>query len=220
MGFRVVEQDEVDIAGIVQLGGAELAHAEHGEAAPLRGRGGIGQADLACVMRGAQEMRDREAERRLGQRGERARHPLELPDAADIGDRGRQRHLPLGLAQRGGDTVAARGGRGIGESGHGARHHGVGPARGQLAQARGLTQSEVGEIGAVAAEGAQHGAEPGLAREPCGGAAERGETFDQPLAGAGIGGVGPILRKGETGHSAARSARARAAVKGADAIRC
>src|SRR3546814_15909570 len=47
-GLRIEDDDEVDVRGVVQLPGAQLAHAENGDAAAARRIGFVGQADLAA----------------------------------------------------------------------------------------------------------------------------------------------------------------------------
>ena len=100
---RIVEQHEVDIGRIIQFTGAELAHAEDREPAAACRIRRIGQAQFARVVRGAQQVRDGERQRGLGQVAQRAGDALQRPDAADVGDGGGQRDDALGAAHRGGD---------------------------------------------------------------------------------------------------------------------
>ena len=59
----------------------------------------IGRLQLAAPHSVAEEMADRDAERHVGKLGERARHLLDGPNIADIGERDEQRRLGLGAAQ-------------------------------------------------------------------------------------------------------------------------
>ena len=65
---RVVEQHEVHIRRVIQFAGAELAHAEHRESAAAGRVRRIGQAQLARIVRGPQQVRHGEGQRRLGER--------------------------------------------------------------------------------------------------------------------------------------------------------
>ena len=151
---------------------------------PRAGSAGIGQAQLARVVRGAQQMRHRAA-RASPRPGRSARgDALQRPDAADIGDRGGQGDDALGPAQRRGDAVAARRRRRwrpVRCSAARARPA-SGPVGDDGAQRGRLAHRQVGQERAVAAERAQQRRD----RRPRGqarlGAAEFGEALDQPLA--------------------------------------
>ena len=95
-GVAVVEQDQVDVARVVELAGAELAHAEHGEG------GGLGIAADGELAVAGELQQDRIGERIQAARGEgaeRAGHLLERPDPGDVGDGDSERHAALELAQ-------------------------------------------------------------------------------------------------------------------------
>ena len=98
--FPVIEEDKVDIAGIVQLTRAELAHGEDDETALPLGRGGVGGGQLALALGSGEEMARRGGDRGVGEAAERAGDALELPPTGDVGDRDQQRHLALRDAQR------------------------------------------------------------------------------------------------------------------------
>ena len=197
---RIVQQDEVDIAGIVQFARAELAHAKDGETARLFRLLGVGQAQLAAVVGGAQQVRDRGAQSRLGEVGQRLGDADEVPGAADIGDGGDQGDDAFGGAQRARQPGARRR-RGVagGDRRHGPLYRRLGPGLHAQAQRRRLAHDEVGQVGAVAAQAAQHGTGGPIAGEPRLGASERGEAFHQPLGGGGIGGSRPVRRQTEPG---------------------
>ena len=94
---RVVEQDEVDITRVIELAAAQLAHAEHDQAAVLNG-GRIGRDE--AVRRGvAQHMMQRRVERRLGEAGQGLHLAFEIPGAGQVGGRDGQRHPAPGDAQ-------------------------------------------------------------------------------------------------------------------------
>ena len=94
---RVVEQDEVDIARVIELAAAELAHAEDDQTALFRG-GRLGGEEL---VRGG--LRSRwpigRIERRLGEPGQRLHLALEVPGAGDVGDRDHERDAAANDAQ-------------------------------------------------------------------------------------------------------------------------
>ena len=85
--LAVVEHDQVDVARIVELAGAELAHAEDDEAGAAVGSGWVGELDLAGGVRLAEQEAHRSADGRIGEVGERLRHLDHVPDAAKIGER-------------------------------------------------------------------------------------------------------------------------------------
>ncbi len=94
----VKQQDEVDIAGIIELARAELAHAENQEPASLLNVAIIGQRDLAGGGV-AQQMAGRRAERRVGEVAERGGDALERPQPGDVGETDKQCRAALGDAQ-------------------------------------------------------------------------------------------------------------------------
>ena len=155
---RVVQQHEVHIGGIVQFARAELAHAEHREPAAASRIVRVRQPQFPGVVRGPQQMGDREGQRGLGQVAQRRGDLLQPPDPADVGDRGRQRDDPLGPAQRRRDLLAPavrRAARAAPPEHRPPRA--AAPARRARADARGLAHREVRQIRAVAAERRQQG---------------------------------------------------------------
>ncbi len=196
MGVGVVQEHEVNIAGVIQLAGAELAHAEDGEAAAARRVRGIGQPEVAAVVRGAEKVPGRETECLLGERGERRRDRAEAPRARDVGHRDRERDLALRPAHGSGDRRPRRGERRGGEGGEARRHDRVGTVIERAAQRSGFAKGEVAQIRAVAAECAEQGGHvrPGREVGPLG--TEGGEAFAQALGGGGIGGLGEHRNQG------------------------
>ncbi len=100
---RIEQNDEIDIAGIIQLARAELSHAEHDEARALAGNVGLGKTNLACRARFRQQKISRRLDRRLGDRSQGLRHFGEGPGAANVGERDQQRRLPFHQPQLAGD---------------------------------------------------------------------------------------------------------------------
>ena len=105
VGRVVVEHDQVDVRGIVQLARAHLAHREHEQARRIwravgarrgQGRGQFAAPDLVRDM-GAEG----EVGRPVREVGQPLRHLLDRPDAAEIGERDPQRDPALGPAQGG-----------------------------------------------------------------------------------------------------------------------
>ena len=94
---RVVEHDQVDIAGVVQFERPALAHGKNDVAAALLGIGRI--RDLELARHTAQQMTQRAAERRIGEFGERGGDALDRPDATDIGKGDQERSFGLRAAQ-------------------------------------------------------------------------------------------------------------------------
>ena len=68
----VVEHDEVDVARIVELVRAHLAHGEHDVAAARFGPRRIGRMERPAPRGGGEEVAHRRADRRIGELGERA----------------------------------------------------------------------------------------------------------------------------------------------------
>ena len=95
----VVEQDQVDIARIVELGGAELAHTEREQARAALRLVRVRQRQFARLVQAAKQMPAGRAQRNLRELGECARHLLQRPDACNVGQRDGERHAPLGPAQ-------------------------------------------------------------------------------------------------------------------------
>ena len=81
----VEEDDDVDVAGIVQLAGAELAHAEDDEAGALFRGLRVGQGELAPIVQGAEQVGTDGAQRHASDIRERAGHALQRPYRSDVG---------------------------------------------------------------------------------------------------------------------------------------
>ena len=97
---RVVEHDQVDVARIVELEGAHLAHGEHDVAAALLRTRWIGRLEPAAADGIAQQEAHRRADGGVGEFGQRARRPHHRPDPADVGERDQQRRLRLHAAKQ------------------------------------------------------------------------------------------------------------------------
>ena len=203
-GGRVVEQHEVHIGRIIQFTGAEFAHAQRREPGAARRIGWIGQAELARVVRGTQQMRHRQRQRGLRKIAQHRGDAFERPDAADVGNGGGQRHDTLGAAHRGCDPIAPGGGRDRRQVRHRRGDHRVRPQGDQRTQAGRLAHRKFREERAVAAERIQQRDDLRTCRQPCLGTTEPGEAFGQPLRGSGIVRARPARRQMENrvGHSA------------------
>ena len=81
----VEEDDDVDVAGIVQLAGAEFAHAEDDEAGALFRGLRVGQGELAPIVQGAEQVGTDGAQRHASDIRERAGHALQRPYRSDVG---------------------------------------------------------------------------------------------------------------------------------------
>ncbi len=104
----IEKDDDVDVAGIVQLARAVLAHREHDEAAVPAGLARI--ARIEAARRGVlqEEEAQRLAHAGVGKRRDGARHLLPAPGARDVGERDGQRRVPLGRADGGHQFVHRR----------------------------------------------------------------------------------------------------------------
>ena len=95
----VIEHDEIDVAGVVELAGAELAHGEDDEPGLARGFSGLRQVQVAGLGGPPQQMGDRGADAGVGEGAERAGDPFERPLAPDVGERDEKRGTAAGDAQ-------------------------------------------------------------------------------------------------------------------------
>ena len=94
----VVEQDEVDVARVVEFARPELAHAEDGEGRRL----GIAAEVYAGVARELKQDRvGKGVEASRGELAERSGDLLERPDLGNVGHGDGQRHVTLEPTQRG-----------------------------------------------------------------------------------------------------------------------
>ena len=95
----VVEDDEVDVGGIVEFARPQLAHAEHDEPRALLGCGLVGKDQAVAPRRLAQQVAAGEVEGGLGRARDRGRHLRHVPQARYVGQRDRQRRALFHLAQ-------------------------------------------------------------------------------------------------------------------------
>ena len=91
---RVIEKDQVDIARIIELATAELAHAEHDEPAVLLQPIGICRLDRAGAHRLAQQVPQGGADCSLGETAQRQGLLFQRPAAGKFGDRGEKGRAP------------------------------------------------------------------------------------------------------------------------------
>ena len=92
---RVIEKDQIDIARVIELIPAELAHAEHEKPAVLLRLVRDGEREEPFARRLAQEVAQRRAQRRFGKAAQRAGLLLEGPQPGKLGDGGEKRDAPL-----------------------------------------------------------------------------------------------------------------------------
>ncbi len=97
----IVEDDQVDVARVVQLAGAQFAHAEDDQAGAVLRRPRIRQSQGATAGGVGEQEGRRAVERAFRERRQGAGHLLDGPDLADIGDGAGQRDTALGDAQGG-----------------------------------------------------------------------------------------------------------------------
>ncbi len=95
----IEEDDEIDVAGIIQLKGAHLAHGDHDIARALLRLRRIARLQLAALNRIAEKEAHRRAHRRVGKIGQGAGDLLQRPDPADVGERNQQCRLGLHVAE-------------------------------------------------------------------------------------------------------------------------
>ena len=91
---RLIEDDQIDIARVIELVPAEFADAEHDEPAVLLRLVRIGKRDQPLARGFAEQVAQRRAERRLGKSAERRGLLLEGPDTRQLGERGDKRDAP------------------------------------------------------------------------------------------------------------------------------
>ncbi len=98
--IAVEQQDQVDIARIVEFVGAQFAHAQYRQ---CRGVGIAFQGKLAITLDLQQNPVDQRLQASVGECAQRSGDALERPDPGDVGNGDRQGKLPFLTAQRGGD---------------------------------------------------------------------------------------------------------------------
>ena len=114
---RVEQDDQVDIAGIIQLERAELAHAEHDHAARSHGVFGVAQRKVALFAELAQRKIESGVDCVVGKAAERFGHLMQRPDATDIGKRRQQGDPPPCFSQVSHQCCAATVGKVLGKDG-------------------------------------------------------------------------------------------------------
>ena len=90
-GFRVEENDEVDIARIVEFAGAQLAHGQDHIARTAAGVVARADPQLAGVGRRSQQIVDRHGKDGIGEIGQRRQHGIDGQCRGEIGQRQQQR---------------------------------------------------------------------------------------------------------------------------------
>ncbi len=163
MLLLIVEDDQVDIAGIVQLARAQLAHADDRQP----GRGGIGRAGLfgqfAAFRRFGQQVLKGGFDGEIGIGAQRCRDFFKPPATGQIHSRRQQGDSPLAVTQRPHHPfLAAVPGDVLIHGAEGLRKQPVGVLHRQPAGEFRLHRHHMGKIGAVGEQGAHDGAEGGV----------------------------------------------------------
>ena len=96
----VVKHDQVDVARVVELAAAELAHAEDDEAGMRDRPVAVVEGEESGRGRAAQEALGRAVERELGVFAEPGRHLLERPEAGDVREPGQEGGAPSTVPER------------------------------------------------------------------------------------------------------------------------
>ena len=158
-------------------------------------------------MRRSQQMRDRQAQRGFCERRQHARDPVQAPNTPDVSNGGCQSHDALCPAQaRRNDRALCRGWN-CREFGHGVGHDLIGTGSNDADDRGGFSERQVGEIGAVAAEGGEHGGYRRIGAEPSFLAANFTEALDKPRGRGLVVGRGPMgwEAEGSGGHACRRN---------------
>ena len=98
-GFRIIENNEIDIAGVIQFTGAVLAHGERHIAAVARWIFLVDTAKFSGARGIEKKPVDRGPQHGVGKARERRRHLVDGPDFSQIGEGNEKRSLCLGMAQ-------------------------------------------------------------------------------------------------------------------------
>ena len=101
----VVQQDEVDVARVVEFSRPKLAHAEHGEGGSRRIRA---DGELSVAGELQKDGIGERVETARGEFAEGARDLFERPDLGDVGDGHGERYAAFQTAQCGGDGGGRR----------------------------------------------------------------------------------------------------------------
>ena len=178
--FVVVEHDQIDIAGIVQLAPAQLAHAEHDQAGAALGVLGMGQPQGAALGLAAQQEADGETDGGFRQQRQRTGHLLQRPGPSQVGHGRQQGTAALDRAQAGHQTAEIGF---LGQFGPQIVHQpvegGIGAAVQHPPQQSRFLLQAMGEEGAVAEHAAQQSADHRL-------------LGSRPHEGGQIGIIGPV----------------------------
>ncbi len=95
----IEQHDQVDVAGIVELARAQLAHAEHDEPALALGILHVRDLELSAMMGGAQQEAQRRAQAQVRKLGQGRGDALERPPARDVRERHQERRPSFGGAK-------------------------------------------------------------------------------------------------------------------------
>ena len=146
---RIEQDDQIDVAGVVELERAELAHAEHDQTRFVLRPVLLSEFDLAALRRLAQDQVHGLLGREIGKAAQHLRRPLERPQAGDVRQRRQQGHAALGAAQVAHELGAVSGRLG-GMLGEQRVERGIGPDLQHPSEDGRLAQQQLAQIGAVA----------------------------------------------------------------------
>ncbi len=142
----VEQHDQVDVGRVVELEGAHLAHGEDEHAGGLGGVLGLDARQLAAVDLLGDERDEAEPYGAVGERGQGRGDPVEVPGAAEVGERDQERGAAAGDAQAVGEGGCAVG-RHLGED---AGHRRLRRYLERRLEPVGLTRDQPGEEGRAA----------------------------------------------------------------------
>ena len=96
---RVEKNHEIDVAGEIKLAGSHLAHRQHNVSRTALRIFLIRDLQLFALHCRAEEMIDSEADRRIGDAGERLGNVRQFPNASNVGERDQERGFCLHVAE-------------------------------------------------------------------------------------------------------------------------
>jgi hypothetical protein len=184
----VVQNDEIDIAGIIEFARPEFAHGQNDQPRPDRRLFRIGQHQQTRIAGLAQQMVGRELQRRLRQFTERAGHPFQRPCPGDVGQPDHQGGAPFGDPQPGHQPRhVAFAGQIPAQVGDQFRHGNVPVRRQHAAGETDIGQQGLGQERAVAEHRFQQGAAGRIGGIFAGESLDLGIGMAAGLASAGFG---------------------------------
>jgi len=152
---------------------------------------GVGQDDLASLVRRDHQVVDGEAKCGLGQIGQHGGHARLAPNAPDVGNPRRKRDLPFGVPHGAGELRTGCGRTNLRQRRERARDDGAGSVMRNGERRRVFPKQQVRQIRTAAAECRKHRGAAGLGSERRFRIPQRREALGQALGGGGVGRRGP-----------------------------